>query len=158
MSEPNKVYIVTTGCYSDYGINRVFTSEQLAQEYAARCNVVGRTSDFEFSRVEEYDIETELPSITSSARLGAKAVTIYIRSATVWDNKWQQPVEDEPTGETVFVPLSDPPPKLNVNIDRRKNGAGNNVVHMEVRGPDYERVRKVYGERLAQERALLLGI
>lgn len=29
-----KIYIVTSGCYSDYGIDKVFTDKQKAEEYA----------------------------------------------------------------------------------------------------------------------------
>lgn len=46
----NKVYIVTCGEYSDYGIAAVYSTEEQAYEYVD-CN----GTDF---RVEEYDIDT----------------------------------------------------------------------------------------------------
>ena len=42
-----KVYIVTTGCYSDYCIDRVFTDRAKAEEYRKWC--------YDANDVEEYD-------------------------------------------------------------------------------------------------------
>lgn len=47
-----KVYVVTSGCYSDYTIEKVFTDEAKAEEYAEwLCNS---------NPVEEYDTEDNL--------------------------------------------------------------------------------------------------
>lgn len=45
-----KVFIVTSGLYSDYGINAVFSSRELADNY------INGDEDY---RIEEYDIDTK---------------------------------------------------------------------------------------------------
>jgi hypothetical protein len=45
-----KVYIATSGCYSDYGINAVFSARELAEEFVA-------TLDPREGRVEEYELD-----------------------------------------------------------------------------------------------------
>ncbi len=44
-----KVYVVTTGCYSDYQIDRVFTDKYKAEDYRKWCR--------DANDVEEYDTE-----------------------------------------------------------------------------------------------------
>ena len=44
-----KVYIVTDGCYSDYTIRGVFSTEEKAKEYAAFFN--------DANEIEEYDLD-----------------------------------------------------------------------------------------------------
>ena len=50
----NKIYIVTSGEYSDYGIEAVFTDKYEAEKYCATENL-SRWSD---CRVEEYEVYT----------------------------------------------------------------------------------------------------
>jgi hypothetical protein len=45
-----KVYIVTSGCYSDYSINHVFSTRELAEEW------IGEKINEEY-HVEEYEID-----------------------------------------------------------------------------------------------------
>jgi hypothetical protein len=53
----DKVYIVTSGSYSDYGINAVFLDEAAATAYAAKRDVAaGGYGEF---GVEEWDVATE---------------------------------------------------------------------------------------------------
>lgn len=47
-----KIYIVTQGCYSDYGIKKVFTDKAKAELYAKLKTTSGWDGD---CRVEEYD-------------------------------------------------------------------------------------------------------
>jgi len=49
-----KVYIVTSGSYSDYHINAVFSTEELAQGYIDRWG----TSDYD---IEEWDLDNPNP-------------------------------------------------------------------------------------------------
>lgn len=51
----NKVYIVTSGDYSDYHIDAVFSTKQGAEKYCALKNTCDRYSDF--YNIEEYDID-----------------------------------------------------------------------------------------------------
>lgn len=50
-----KVYIVTCGDYSDYTIENVFSTKELAEEY------INRVSTYDDYRVEEYELDLELP-------------------------------------------------------------------------------------------------
>lgn len=51
-----KVYIVTSGCYSDYGIEACFTTKEKAQEYI---NNSKKTKDYSYSDIgiEEYELD-----------------------------------------------------------------------------------------------------
>lgn len=51
--EQKKIYIVTAGCYSAYGISAVFSTHELAEEYCDRFD-----DDY---RIEEYDIDKPMP-------------------------------------------------------------------------------------------------
>jgi hypothetical protein len=46
-----KVYVVTSGCYSDYGIEAVFDSMELAQNFISLYKNVG-----DLNGIEEYDL------------------------------------------------------------------------------------------------------
>lgn len=50
-----KIYIVTSGCYSDYGINAVFTDKELAEKY---CTAHNKYPD-EYC-IEEYEADSEV--------------------------------------------------------------------------------------------------
>lgn len=49
-----KVYIVTRGCYSDYGIECVFSTLEAAEKYCATTYSTGYRDE---PRIEEYDLE-----------------------------------------------------------------------------------------------------
>jgi len=55
-----KVYIVTAGQYSDYGICEVFSKKELAEEYIERNERVGYFNYNEV-RIEEYPVDNNLP-------------------------------------------------------------------------------------------------
>ena len=48
-----KVYVVTSGIYSDYGIEAIFSIEELAKEY------VDIHGDYDNRRIEEWDLDSE---------------------------------------------------------------------------------------------------
>ena len=50
-----KVYIVTSGEYSDYGIEAVFSTREMAEKYIATNN----TTDYPYDYIEEYDIDSD---------------------------------------------------------------------------------------------------
>ena len=49
-----KIYIITSGSYSDYGIRRVFTDLEKAEKYASLCDTDGGYNE---ARIEEYETE-----------------------------------------------------------------------------------------------------
>ena len=51
MSETKKIYMVTSGCYSDYCINAVFSTREKAEEYIDGGNA------YSDSDIEEYDLD-----------------------------------------------------------------------------------------------------
>ena len=54
------VYIVTSGSYSDYSINAVFSTEALADQYVA----VHQTGPYDRLDVEEWTLDYKAPSKT----------------------------------------------------------------------------------------------
>ncbi len=56
MNKPTKVFIVTSGCYSDYGIDKVFLDEPAAQKY---CDVhnEGRGKYHDDYEIEEWPLD-----------------------------------------------------------------------------------------------------
>jgi hypothetical protein len=73
----SKIYIVTSGSYSDYSIDEVFAHKADAERYAAT------TTD---SDVEEYELHESLP---------AERVTVYRMIATVTRAGASSPYEAE---------------------------------------------------------------
>lgn len=49
-----KIYLVTSGSYSDYGVNAAFSTKEAAEEYIARFKGVERSH---FNDVEEVDLD-----------------------------------------------------------------------------------------------------
>ena len=50
-----KIYVVTSGQYSDYGINGVFTVKEKAQKYVDIYNAC--EADYDSARIEEYEAD-----------------------------------------------------------------------------------------------------
>jgi len=55
-----KVYVVTSGCYSDYGIVGIFSSPEMAQEYIDLEKSLGKYSDL--NEIEEWGLDDLRPS------------------------------------------------------------------------------------------------
>ena len=49
-----KVYIVTSGAYSDYEIDAVFSTREMAEKYIATNN----THDYPYEYIEEYEVDS----------------------------------------------------------------------------------------------------
>ena len=86
MSEMNKVYIVTSGVYSDYAIDEVFDNREDAEKYICLHNNDGYWN----MRIEEYDIykNAELKNVKvhygiSFIMRGNEINSFYI----IYDNK-----------------------------------------------------------------------
>lgn len=63
-----KIYIVTDGCYSDYGIRAVFTDKALAEKYMAAYS-------FDEPQIEEFDTDI----VEENVKLGRKKYTVEMR-------------------------------------------------------------------------------
>jgi hypothetical protein len=76
-----KVYIVTAGQYSDYGICEVFSKKELAEEYIKRNERVGYFDEYDNAQVEEYPIDNNLPNYPKG--LFHYEVSIGLRSGKI---------------------------------------------------------------------------
>jgi hypothetical protein len=147
-----EVYIVTTGSYSDYSIVRVYLDESLAEEYV-------RLRGEEY-RVEEFDVTEKTPEIlevhTRRIEVHAESgdvLTDYAYSTTHEDSEafWQ---EDEVRSKGLVCERGE------THGLRGQDGswALPPRVLIDVRSTDLERATKVAGDKLAQERARILGL
>ena len=53
----NKVWVVTKGCYSDYGISAIFSTKEKAWEYYNMKSIISG----EYNEPDEWDIDNEKP-------------------------------------------------------------------------------------------------
>jgi hypothetical protein len=53
-----KIYAVTSGDYSDYRVNAIFTTEQKANDFKA-----GFPNETNFNDIEEYELDPEVPDL-----------------------------------------------------------------------------------------------
>lgn len=56
MTNQKEIYVVTVGCYSDYGIDKIFTKKEDADEYCRIINQSGRAWEDD-ARVETYPLD-----------------------------------------------------------------------------------------------------
>lgn len=126
--EDGMVYAISSGSYSDYAVNYICATRQLAEETAALLN----TDDYSDYFVETIDVITEVP-------VRQEMVTIHTRVND--DGTWEQSSEFSYTHWS----FGSPGPAVAWNWTRNREG-GNLVVH----GSDRERVRRVTSDRGAQ--------
>lgn len=136
MSPPKAtiVYIVTSGSYSDYGINCVFSDETLANEYVRQKNE-RETYSSDHYRVEEYELDPKSPS--SFARTGKQ-----------W---WSANIYSDDREPYAFPEYEEPKDKNDKLSDR-----GNFNTRVYCKHP--EAAIKVAQERLMQHKARLEGM
>lgn len=82
----SKVWLITSGSYSDYSIDFVFATQALADEFIATCESAG-WHDFD---IEERDLLDELP--TRAVRYDVHVVDDdepTVRSTVMWDDAVQ---------------------------------------------------------------------
>lgn len=134
-----KVYIVTTGSYSSYGISQVFQNKADAEQYAA---TFSGSSDAE---VEEYELR-EGP-VKKRARwhlqwysclpafldLGVRKIRYEVPEPRVWS------YDEDDLGEQI---------KISVTWVHEKSYGDRDV--LSINGPSEEAVRKVFSEQRAQ--------
>lgn len=65
----SKVYVVTTGSYSDYGVRAIFSTRKKAEEYMERCKAANNSDtendgycyvDTDFNSIEEWTLDEGL--------------------------------------------------------------------------------------------------
>lgn len=59
----SEIYIVTSGCYSDYGISAVFTDKQSAEDYVKECHKCGQSD----ASVETWEANSEAEKVCRPA-------------------------------------------------------------------------------------------
>lgn len=123
----NKVYIVTSGSYSDYGIREVFSSKELAQKYI---DAVGTDDYWE---IEEYDVD---PTDWKDSR-GIYCVNINIKTGKVY----------------VFCRDDELSPYAFNDLVDCFQYTGSDVIQMWLKGSSLEVVKKVATERWMQIKA-----
>lgn len=102
----NQVYIVTSGAYSDYHIDAVFSTRENAERY----NKIHASGDFE--DIEEFEIDEDMALIN---RIRDEKITIYLvcmdRDGNVKEIKKELPclslVESILTGKYKYILYAD---------------------------------------------------
>lgn len=148
-------YVVTHGSYSDYSVDAVFTDKALAEAHVAKLQGVGRSQDYE---VEEFPLYSELPEYASLLSMSMRVGAIRGRYRS-----WTAEPAPEAGVEYVFDELNYTDicvdPSLNELRECRVRGGKVGIdPSFYVDGTDHDRVRKVYGEKLAEYKAHYLGL
>ena len=83
-----KIYIVTSGEYSDYGINAVFSTEEKAQEFRQQYG-----TDY---RIEVFDIDREVKKETKVWRVVMRFDNFEVSECTtgLWGDGWGSHMKD----------------------------------------------------------------
>ena len=84
----NKVYIVTSGEYSDYGIDRVFTTEEKAKEWI---DVITSMYNGNYN-IEQYELDAPIPERKEYLFFEA-----YIENNTIIKSDFEFYFADEPS-------------------------------------------------------------
>jgi len=58
------VFVVTTGCYSDYGINGIFSTRVKAQQYIDGCRAAENCWNKDFNDIEKWTLDEALAEKT----------------------------------------------------------------------------------------------
>jgi hypothetical protein len=126
-----KVWLVTTGSYSDYRVDSAWATEELATQFADRIK----------GDVLELEPRTELPTPLSVLHLKCEVTEGGTEREGEWiDETWSGQDTSAATGETACRAY-----------DLRAYGSGGRAyVPITVFGTDHERVRKVYSEKKAR--------
>ena len=121
-----KVYVVTSGCYSDYGIVQVFSTKELADDFCDRYD-----DDY---RVEEYELDGEMPPRKE------KVFSIWMQL----DNK-----------EIIIVRIRNKRERDYVHVDVTRDRSATKYIEFCILSDSRERAIKIaserFGEVIAQE-------
>lgn len=139
-----KAFIVTTGSYSDYEVVRVYLDRALAEEYVS---LMG-----EDYRIEEFEITHENPAIM---KIYTRWIDIHAESGEVIEDAMYSTIYEE---QREFHD-SDNLRRGGLLCERREKDRFLGLpprVHFFIRSKDPERVRKVGGDKLAQEQVRIM--
>ena len=104
----SKVYVVTSGEYSDYGINAVFSTEELAN---AAVDVVNKDRKYDHARVEVYELDAvdfTVPGMTLyNVRMKLNGYVLSVNKATYLDFEFNVYPESSDGGHLVTTIASD---------------------------------------------------
>jgi hypothetical protein len=126
------IWAASRGEYSDYRVHTLFTSRELAQQLADKIG----------GYVEEFQLWDELPS----------AFTVYER----WGLVYAQHINNERAAARAHYGTPTPEQQMHVEVGPRIHSG--DAHWLTVISTDRERVDKVWGERVAQLRAELVGL
>lgn len=131
-----KIYVVTSGCYSDYGIDAVFVDKKEAAKFAAVKNKSDSYTTYRIeSRIESYETADGKIDIGNN-------IVGFEYSAFVKDDYFMN--------ETLYV-SSDPVPKF-------KSEASNHLFHVWLEEENYDLAEKILRDRFAEYKAKKEGI
>ena len=127
-----KIYVVTSGCYSDYGIDAVFVDKKEAAKFTA---VKNKSDNYTTYRIESYETADGKIDIGNN-------IVGFEYSAFVKDDYFMN--------ETLYVSY-DPVPKF-------KSEASNYWLCVWLEEEDYELAEKILRDRFAEYKAKKEGI
>ena len=132
-----EVWFVSSGEYSSYGVNHVFATEELAEQYVGANDQRGYSE----SRVEEpREVITELPEPVRVLTKRAYVNKDGLRHKSGGIHTYFPGID--------YLPLDLQPMKS--QIDRTYLSSSRRELVLDVQGTDHGKVSKVYGEHLRQ--------
>lgn len=145
------VWAVSHGDYSDYSVQAIFATKEVAEEYVARLNALEKSyvSDDDY-RIEEFPFYAQMPRV----------ITIWHVSQQVFHNpsSFRNPNDDSPPDMRIWASAhigDDEAPPFWVHTYPRSGVYSPSV---EARGVDKERCIKSVADRIARLRAEREGI
>jgi hypothetical protein len=146
MSEPQKIYAVTEGDYSDYRVLALFTSEELAKQHTEEADLPG---DFcpEEKKIEEFYLYDRPPEMK----------TVYHRIGRVDSDG--KAIQDSTISERRYE-YGNYMGFIKPIMEARTYSARShpNCLQVSIIGSDSERVDKSFNDRMAEAKARQAGI
>lgn len=127
-----KIYVVTSGCYSEYGIDAVFVDKKEAAKFAAAKN---KSDNYTTYRIESYE--------TADGEIDIRNNIVGFEYSTFVESDYFM-------NETLYV-SHDPVPKF-------KSEASNYWLCVWLEEEDYELAEKILRDRFAEYKAKKEGI
>ena len=138
------VYVVTSGCYSDYGIVAMFSSREKAEACVAphiREGVMG-----EDWNVEEWELDGH----------AEPAEFHYTASETLYEKREWKGIADDWPNRASYV--CSPLPDEHVTVTEHESPYSGRSLRVEVHGSDPLQVAKICDDKVAEVRAHKLGL
>ena len=109
----NKVFIVTSGEYSDYGIDRVFSTEEKAKEWV---DVITSMYDGNYN-IEQYELDAPIPERKEYLLFEA-----YIENNTIIKSDFEFYFADEPSEIKFFRQINGSYDKVGIGTIKLRQG------------------------------------